>query len=93
MMNQYKFSIWSVSTGIWVVLLIQSYMASRLAVKAIPYRQFMNSLKKGRVTEIAVSRDIIQSLLKDAQEKVEEFPPAYRMYFRYAGSSGISSTC
>jgi hypothetical protein len=55
MMNQYKFSIWSVSTGIWVVLLIQSYMASRLAVKAILYRQFMNLLKKGKVTEIAVS--------------------------------------
>jgi cell division protease FtsH len=59
--------------GIWVVLIIQSYIASMFAVKTIPYSQFMNLLKTGKVTEIAVTQDQIQGKMKGDQGKIEEF--------------------
>lgn len=73
MEKKHKFSIWYVLIGIWVVFITQSYIASVFAVKTIPYSQFMNSLKQGKVTEIAVSQDEIQGKMKDAQGKIGEF--------------------
>jgi cell division protease FtsH len=71
--KHHKFSIWYVLIGIWVVLIIQSYIASMFAVKTIPYSQFMNSLKEGKVTEIAVSQGQIQGKMKDAGGKLVDF--------------------
>ena len=73
MEKQHKFSIFYIMIGIWVVLIIQSYIASMFAVKTIPYSQFMNLLKTGKVTEIAVSQDQIQGKMKGDQGKIEEF--------------------
>ena len=73
MEKQHKFSIFYIMIGIWVVLIIQSYIASMFAVKTIPYSQFMNLLKTGKVTEIAVTQDQIQGKMKGDQGKIEEF--------------------
>ena len=73
MEKQHKFSVFYILIGVWVVLIIQSYIASMFAVKTIPYSQFMMLLKTGKVTEIAVSQDKIQGKMKDAQGKAEEF--------------------
>ena len=35
MEKQHKFSIWYVLLGIWVVLLIQNYLVSALAIKRL----------------------------------------------------------
>jgi cell division protease FtsH len=71
--KQHKFSVFYILIGVWVVLIIQSYIASMFAVKTIPYSQFMTLLKAGKVTEIAVSQDKIQGKMKDSQGKTEEF--------------------
>jgi cell division protease FtsH len=71
--KQHKFSVFYILIGVWVVLIVQSYIASMFAVKTIPYSQFMTLLKAGKVTEIAVSQDKIQGKMKDSQGKVEEF--------------------
>jgi len=71
--KHHKFSIWYVLIGIWVVILVQSYIASMFAVKTIPYSQFMNLLKERKVTEIAVSQDQIQGKMKDAGGKLVDF--------------------
>ncbi len=55
MKKHYKFSIWYVLLGIWVVLLVQSYIASMLAVPTIPYSQFLAQLKAGNITEVAIT--------------------------------------
>ena len=55
MQTQHKFSIWYVMLGIWVVLIVQNYIASMFAAQIIPYSQFLSLLKAGKVTEIAVS--------------------------------------
>jgi cell division protease FtsH len=71
--KQHKFSVFYILIGVWVVLIVQSYIASMFAVKTIPYSQFMTLLKTGKVTEIAVSLDKIQGKMKGGQDKIEEF--------------------
>jgi cell division protease FtsH len=71
--KQHKFSVFYILIGVWVVLIVQSYIASMFAVKTIPYSQFMTMLKTGKVTEIAVSLDKIQGKMKDAGGKIVDF--------------------
>lgn len=66
MEKQHKFSAWYVLLGIWVVLIIQNYLASMLAVQTIPYSKFLSLLREGKVTEIAVSANEIAGKMKDA---------------------------
>ncbi len=71
--KHHKFSIWYVLIGIWVVLLAQNYIAHVMAVKIIPYSQFMTLLKEGRITEIAVGENQIQGKMKDDKGALEDF--------------------
>ena len=64
MEKQHKFSIWYVLLGIWVVLLIQNYLGSALAIKTIPYSQFLNLVKENRVAEVAISANQIQGKMR-----------------------------
>ncbi len=73
MEKKHKFSVFYILIGVWVVLIVQSYIASMYAAKTIPYSQFMTLLKTGKVTEIAVSLDKIQGKMKDSAGKVVDF--------------------
>jgi cell division protease FtsH len=64
MEKQHKFSIWYVLLGIWVVLLIQNYLGSALAIKTIPYSEFLTLVKENRVAEVAISANQIQGKMK-----------------------------
>jgi cell division protease FtsH len=64
MEKHYKFSIWYVLLGIWVVLIVQSYIASMFAAQVIPYSQFLGLLKAGKVSEVAVTANQIQGKMK-----------------------------
>ena len=64
MEKQHKFSIWYVLLGIWVVLLIQNYLGSALAIKTIPYSEFLNLVKENRVAEVAISANQIQGKMR-----------------------------
>ncbi|HVO67781.1 MAG TPA: ATP-dependent zinc metalloprotease FtsH [Syntrophales bacterium] len=64
MEKKHKFSVWYVLIGIWVVLLIQSYIASMFAVQTIPYSQFLNFLKAGKIVEVAITANQIQGKMK-----------------------------
>ena len=68
MQKQHKFSLWYVILGIWGVLLLQNLMFSAMAVKTIPYSEFLNLLKDGKVKEVAVSANQIQGRLADGAE-------------------------
>ncbi len=65
-----KFSMWYVLLGIWVVLIIQNALFSVLSVKTIPYSEFLKALDEGRVSEVAVSANIIQGRLRDGRSGV-----------------------
>ena len=71
MEKQHKFSIWYVLLGIWVVLIIQSYIASMFAQQVIPYSQFLALLKEGKISEVAVTANQIQGKLRDGAATVE----------------------
>ena len=64
MEKHYKFSLWYVLLGIWVVLIIQSYISSMFAVQTIPYSQFLNLLKSGKIVEVAITANQIQGKMK-----------------------------
>ncbi len=74
MQKHYKFSLWYVVLGIWVVLIVQNYIASMFAAQIIPYSQFLALLKSGKVTEIAVSANQIQGKMK-VDGAPEDFKP------------------
>ena len=64
MEKHHKFSIWYVLLGVWVVLIIQSYIASMFAAQMIPYSQFLDLLKAGKIVEVAVTANQIQGKMK-----------------------------
>ena len=64
MEKRHKFSIWYVLLGVWAVLIIQSYIASMFAIQTIPYSQFLNLLKAGKIVEVAVTANQIQGKMK-----------------------------
>ena len=68
MKKHYKFSIWYFIIGIWLVLLMQNYLATSSAVKTIPYSEFVLYLEQGRVAEVAISANQIQGRLKPEKE-------------------------
>ncbi len=76
MKKHYKFSIWYFIIGIWVVLLVQSYLASSFAVKTIPYSKFISYLEQGKIAQVAISTNQIQGRLKS------ETTGGKRQYFK-----------
>jgi cell division protease FtsH len=71
-----KFSIWYAVIGIWIVLLIQNYISSFLAIKTIPYSEFLKLLNERKVTEVAITENQIQGTLKPekpGENKGEQF--------------------
>jgi cell division protease FtsH len=71
-----KFSIWYALIGIWIVLLIQNYISSFLAIKTIPYSEFLKLLDEKKVAEVAITENQIQGTLKPekpGENKGEQF--------------------
>ncbi len=63
MEKHYKFSIWYILLAFWLVLIIQNYIATMMAVKTIPYSQFLKLVKDGKVTEVAITENQIQGTM------------------------------
>lgn len=42
MEKHHKFSIWYVLLGVWLVLILQNYLFSAMAVQTIPYSRFLS---------------------------------------------------
>ena len=71
MEKKYKFSIWYILLGIWVVFIIQSVLSSAFAVRTIPYSEFLNLLKQNQITEVAISANRIQGKMNvDGREQM-----------------------
>lgn len=68
MEKHHKFSMWYVILGIWGVLLLHNLMFSAMAVKTLPYSEFLKLLEQGKVSEVAVSANQIQGRLVDGVE-------------------------
>jgi cell division protease FtsH len=68
MQKHHKFSIWYLILGIWGVFLLQHMMFSAMAVRTIPYSEFLNLLKEGKISEVAITSNQIQGrIIKNGQ--------------------------
>ena len=67
MQKQYKFSIWYVLLGFWIVLIVHNILVSAFAIKTIPYSEFLTLLKENKVVEVAIRADQIQGKLKESE--------------------------
>jgi len=65
MEKHHKFSIWYVLLGIWAVLILHNLLASTLSVRTIPYSEFLELLKQGKVAEVAITSNQIQGKMKN----------------------------
>ena len=65
MEKHHKFSIWYVVLGIWVVLVLHNYLAASLAVRTIPYSEFLKALRENKVAEVAVTEGEIHGKMND----------------------------
>jgi cell division protease FtsH len=68
MEKKFKFSIWYVLLGIWVVILVQNMLSSAFSIRTIPYSEFLKMLKENRVEEVAITENQIQGKLKGGGE-------------------------
>jgi len=68
MKKQHRFSIWYAIIGIWLVLFFHNMIASSLAVKNIPYSEFVKAVKEGIVSEIAISENEIRGRMSTEGE-------------------------
>ena len=64
MEKHHKFSIWYVLLGIWAVLILHNLIVSTLSVRTIPYSEFLELLKQGKVAEVAITSNQIQGKMK-----------------------------
>ena len=67
MEKQQKFSIWYIVLGVWIVLIIHNLLYSAFSVETIPYSEFLQMVKNGRVAEVAISQNQIQGRLADIE--------------------------
>ncbi len=63
MEKHHQFSIWYVLVGIWVVLIIHNLLYSVFSIETIPYSEFLQLVKKGRIVEVAITHNQIQGRL------------------------------
>jgi cell division protease FtsH len=64
MEKHHKFSIWYVLLGIWAVLILHNLLVSTLSIQTIPYSEFLELLKQGKVAEVAITSNQIQGKMK-----------------------------
>jgi cell division protease FtsH len=64
MEKHHKFSIWYILLAFWFVLILQNYISTVMAIKTIPYSQFLALVKDGKVTEVAITENQIQGTMK-----------------------------
>ncbi len=76
MEKHHKVSIWYFVIGVWIVLILQSYLASTYAIQTIPYSQFLQSLKEGKIIEVSITEKQIQGLMQS------ETNPEEKIHFR-----------
>ncbi|MGD8984878.1 MAG: ATP-dependent zinc metalloprotease FtsH [Desulfobacteraceae bacterium] len=72
MEKKFKFSIWYVLLGVWVVILVQNMLSSAFSIRTIPYSEFLKMLKENRVEEVAITENQIQGKLKGEGEISEK---------------------
>ncbi len=60
MQNQNRLRTLLIIGGIWLALLMFNFLSTNAAVKTIPYSEFLQLAKEGKVSEVSVSDNVVQ---------------------------------
>ena len=61
-----RFNLMYLIAAVMGVLMIQSFLATYGHMKAVPYSEFQQLLKEGRISEVAIGSDSLQGTLKES---------------------------
>jgi cell division protease FtsH len=61
-----RFNIGYILAAVFGILLIQTFLADTNHNEPVPYSEFQHLLKDGRISEVAITDDTLQGLLKDS---------------------------
>ncbi|HYM23541.1 MAG TPA: ATP-dependent metallopeptidase FtsH/Yme1/Tma family protein, partial [Vicinamibacterales bacterium] len=68
-----QFHVWYVIAAIFGVLILQQLWTASQQIAVIPYSEYLNDLKAGKVDDVKVSGDYIQGDYKEPQNGVKQF--------------------
>ncbi|MEN8198820.1 MAG: ATP-dependent zinc metalloprotease FtsH [Thermodesulfobacteriota bacterium] len=71
---RHKISFWYFIVGIWIVLILQNYLASTYAVTTIPYSLFVEKLETGEIIDVTITEKQITGRMKSEQNPDAEVP-------------------
>jgi cell division protease FtsH len=72
MEKRVKFSAWYVFLALWAVLIIHSLIVQTFQVKTIPYSEFLSSLERGEIEEVAITQNHIKGKMKKTDDAIEK---------------------
>ncbi|MGD8741634.1 MAG: ATP-dependent metallopeptidase FtsH/Yme1/Tma family protein, partial [Desulfobacterales bacterium] len=75
MQNQNRSRTLIIIGGIWLALLLFNFLSTNAAVKTIPYSEFLQLAKEGKVSEVAVSDNVIQGKMFTDNSDSEQGEP------------------
>ena len=63
-----KFSIWYVVFAMWGVLIVHNYLSTQFAPQIVPYSEFLQAMRDGRISEAVVSEGRITGRMQVREE-------------------------
>lgn len=63
-----KFSIWYVAFAMWGVLIVHNYLSTQFAPQIVPYSEFLQAMRDGRIPEAVVSEGRITGRMQVREE-------------------------
>ena len=63
-----KFSIWYVVFAMWGVLIVHNYLSTQFAPQIVPYSEFLQAMRHGRIPEAVVSEGRITGKMQVREE-------------------------
>ena len=65
MQNTNRKKLLLVIGGIWLLLMFLNSLSSNAASKTLPYSEFLKLAKEGKISEVAVTDNVIQGIMLD----------------------------
>ncbi len=75
MEKKHQYNLWYAFAALFLILMFQSWWATKSQIEEIPYSEFETLLQAGRIDEVAVRENTLQGKLKDPN-------PDGKQYFR-----------
>jgi len=69
MQNTNRSKLLMIIGGIWLLMLLLNSFSSNAAMKTLPYSEFLRLAKEGKISEVAVTDNVIQGVMLDVNSE------------------------